>query len=53
MSWDYKKDVKYENNQMIYFFWKTGVYASKVIMNSSKTLDFDTPIPFDTFFWQQ
>ena len=33
------------------FLWKTRVEASKVITNSLKTLDFVTPIPFDTFPW--
>ena len=31
------------------FFVKNLVEANKVIMNSLKTLDFVTPIPFDTF----
>ena len=51
MSYVYKKNLKYDKNQkFIYFFlWKTRVEASKVITNSFKTLEFVTPIPFDTF----
>ena len=54
MSYVYKKNVKYDKNQkFIYFFLlKTRVEASKVITNSLKTLDFVTPIPFDTFLWE-
>ena len=33
------------------FLWKTRVEARKVTTNSLKTLDFVTPIPFDTFPW--
>ena len=53
MSYVYKKNVKYDKNQkFIYFFFqKTRVEASKFITNSLKTLDFVTPIPFDTFPW--
>ena len=53
MSYVYKKNVKYVKNQInIYFFlWKTCVEATKVITNSLKTLDFMTPIHFDTFPW--
>ena len=49
-----KKNVKYNKNQkLIYFFlWKTRVEASKLITNSFKTLDFVTPIFFDSFFGQ-
>ena len=42
----YKKNVKYDKNQVnLLFLWKTGVEASKVITNSLKK-DFGTPIPF-------
>ena len=53
-SYVYKKNVKYDKNQiLIYFFlWKTRVEASKVITNSLKTLVFVTPIPFDTLPWK-
>ena len=53
MSYVYKKNVKYDKNQkLIYFFlWKTRVEASKVITKSLNTFDFVTPIPFDTFPW--
>ena len=42
---------KYDKSQKVisFFLWKTRVEASKVITNSLKTLDFVTPIPFDTF----
>ena len=36
----------------LYFLWKTRVEASKVITNSLKTLDFVTPVPFDTPFFE-
>ena len=53
-SYVHKKNVKYKKNQiLIYFLWKTRVEASKVITNSLKTIDFATPIPFDTFPWQK
>ena len=43
----YKKNVKYDKNQinLIFFLWKSGVEASKVITKSLKK-DFGTPIPF-------
>ena len=34
---------------LLFFCGKTRVEPSKVITNSLKTLDFVTPIPFDTF----
>ena len=52
MSYVYKKNVKYDKNQkLIYFFlWKTRVEASKFITNCLKTLDFVKPIAFNTCF---
>ena len=45
MSYVNKKNVKYDKNQKLFYFflWKTVVEASKVITNSKKTLDFVTP----------
>ena len=53
MSYVYKKNVKYDKNQkLIYFFlWKTRVEASKFITISLKVLDFVTTILFDTSSW--
>ena len=55
MSYVYKKNFKYDKNQKLisFFLWKTRVGASKFITNSVKTIDFLTPIPFDTFPWQK
>ena len=52
MSYVHKKNVKYDKNQkLIYFFlWKTRVEASKFITNSLKTLDFVTPIPWQKLY---
>ena len=36
----------------LHFLWKTRLEATKFITNSLKTLDLVTPIPFDTFPWQ-
>ena len=54
-SYVYKTNVKYGKNQkkINFFLWKTRVEAGKVKKNSLKTLDFVTPIPFDTFLWQK
>ena len=52
-SYVYKKNVKYDKNQKKNFLWETRVEASKVITNSVKTLDFVTPMLFDTFVWQK
>ena len=50
-----QKKVKYDKNQKLvsFFLWKTRVEASKFVINSLKTLEFVTPIPFDTFPWQK
>ena len=47
-----QKNIKYDKKQKIihFFLRETPVEASKVITNSLKTLDFVTPIFFDTFF---
>ena len=51
MSYVYKKNLKYDKNEKIvyFFFWKTRLEASKVITNSLKTFDFVTRILFDTY----
>ena len=51
MSYVYKKNVKYDKNQKLnYFFCEKPFFeASKFITNALKTLDFVTPIPIDTF----